>query len=91
MEAYLWDGSKSIKGNLEFKKHTIDFVMNDFIDSGLQLSIEYESIIKISSEKVYEHRYKALAIITNNGKKNVFVVEDFKEFKNQILFRTLKI
>lgn len=76
MQAVLWDGFKQIKGELEMDEEFLHFHMIDFEETDLQLEIPLANISKVAHKKVYGIDRKALAVHSDKGKVNVFVVDE---------------
>ncbi|MCB9308942.1 MAG: hypothetical protein H6567_02650 [Lewinellaceae bacterium] len=82
MKAVLWDGVKQIHGELILDDgDAVRFEMEDFQDSSLSLVIPRSEIASIRSYKVYDILSSGMEIITKDGKKNVFVVEEILKLK----------
>ena len=84
MKATLWDGNKQLNGELELKDKGIQFKMNDFSQTNLNLDLVYESIQAVKLHRVFSIDLGAVEIITTNDEHNVFVVEDPIGLKDSI-------
>ena len=84
MNAILWDGQKQLHGYLDFGSDGLIFRLRDFSDTNLHLVIPYESIRHVALHKLYGITTEAVEILTQDGRKNVFVSEDVEKIKSEI-------
>lgn len=89
MQAVLWDGYKQIKGELEMDDEFLHFRMIDFEDTDLQLDIPLAHISKVVPKRVFGIDRKALAIHSDQGKVNVFVVDEPEVTRQWIVDRMI--
>jgi len=82
VKATLWDGFKQIKGELEITDSHISFSLADFRDTNLELCLKMEEIKTIRPYRIYGISDNAIEVTSKTGKKNVFVLEGEKNFKN---------
>ena len=84
MKAILWDGRKQIKGELILSEKLIRFKMKDFSDTDLDFILPYNRIDKVNYHKIFGLDAKGVEIVSKEGKKNVFVLDDPSEVINII-------
>ena len=54
----------------------MEFRLKDFSDTSLHLTIPYSEISRVGTYKLYGIKVDGIEIISKDGKRNVFVVED---------------
>lgn len=78
--AFFWDGSVQLSGVLELWDTEIKFIFEDFQHSHLNLKIQLDDIKICKSFLLFNVAQKGLKIISVNGKVDMFILEDSKEF-----------
>ena len=76
MKAYLWDGVKQIAGELVINDEALTFELIDFKDTHLTLHIPKKEIKYIRQHRIFGVVENAGEVVSTDGRKNVFVVED---------------
>ncbi|MBK9255551.1 MAG: hypothetical protein IPM42_08700 [Saprospiraceae bacterium] len=76
MNAILWDGHKQLHGFLEFGEKVLEFRLKDFSDTSLSLAIAYSNIASINEHKIFGISFEGVEILSKDGRRNVFVVQD---------------
>ncbi len=84
MNAILWDGHKQLHGYLEFGDKELTFRLKDFSETSLHLAIAYTDIVQVRNHRMYGISHEGIEIVSKDGKRDVFVVEDWFNIKNQI-------
>lgn len=79
IKAILWDGFTRINGFLEIEKNRITFHCIDFNDSSLTLNIPFDEIEVLKHYRLFSQDINGIEVISKDGKKNVFVVEEAKK------------
>ncbi len=87
MKAILWDGQKQIKGELIIDKKRLKFKLSDFSETDLDFDLAYQEIKEVQYYKLYKVSNVGLEIISDNEKRNVFIVEQPREVKKAIEIR----
>ncbi len=84
MDAILWDGNKQLKGKLTFGENKIKFHLVDFPNTDLDFDVTYNSIEEVKYHSVYDLVNKAIEIVTQGNKNNIFVIDNPIEVKKEI-------
>lgn len=79
MRAYLWDGIKQISGNLNITDTHLQFILEDFKDSNLNLIISRANIQYVNKYRIFGILDQAIEVISKDGTKDIFVVEEGEE------------
>lgn len=87
MKAILWDGYKQIKGELIIQKKRLQFKLADFSETDLDFDLAYQEIKEINYYKLYKISNEGLEIISEQEKRNVFIVEQPQKLKEAIEVR----
>ncbi len=82
--AFLWDGTKRLAGNLELKSDVLIFHFDNFRDSNIDLRILLERIVEVKLYKLYDLVINGLEIYDNEGRKNIFILNDPKKLKEYL-------
>ena len=82
---YLWNDYDRIKGTLHLTGTHIEFIADGFEQTHLQLSIPLSKITKLDLYKLFNITISGLHISTLDGKSNIFIVENARELKKQIV------
>ena len=85
MNAILWDGHKQLHGYLEFGETGLIFRLKDFSETSLHLVMKYVDIASVGKYKLYNLSNEGIEIISKDGKRNVFVVEEVAHAKKDIM------
>ena len=88
--ATLCDGTSRLQGCLELWNTEIYFRLNDFKESHLNLIIPLKGIEKVEEYLVFDLAKNGLRIQDEEGRYDLFVLEDVRTFK-QILIKTMGI
>lgn len=83
--ASLWDGASQLSGNLELWETEVVFRLADFKDSHLNLRIPLADIEKVEEYLVFNVAKNGLKIQDREGRYDLFVLEDVRGFKLQLL------
>lgn len=87
MKAILWDGNKQINGELFIQKKRLRFKLADFSETDLDFDLAYQEIKEICYYKLYNVSNEGLEIISEQEKRNVFIVEQPQKLKEAIEVR----
>lgn len=87
MNAILWDGNKQLHGFIEFTDMELIFRLKDFSETSLHLFIPYRDVTKVGTYKLYGIAVDGIEIISKDGKRNIFVVEDVRVVKDDLKSR----
>lgn len=83
-DVYLWNDFDKIKGSIHLSKKQLDFIVDGFELTHLELSIMLSDIRDIEFYKLFNISLSGLRISTFNDKNTIFIVEDAKNLKKQI-------
>ena len=84
MQAILWDGKKQIAGVLAFNSNCLEFVLTDFSETNLNLSIPYCDIVNIKHSQLYDLYKGGVEITSNDGKRNVLIVDNLQQLMSEL-------
>jgi len=82
--AFFWDGSIQLSGVLELWDAELKFSFEDFQHSHLDLKIQLNDIKVCKPFLLFNVARKGLKIISINGKVDMFILEDSKEFYKMV-------
>jgi hypothetical protein len=86
--ASLWDGSKQLTGILELWDNRVNFRLTDFHNSHLHLCIPLNNIEIIEEFLIFDLARNGLKIQDKDGKIDLFVINEVRSFKAQLIKTT---
>ncbi len=86
--AHLWDGKNRIRGHLTLTSEELIFELQEFAKSHLQMKVPLTGITRVEPFLIFSHIRKGLKIISDDGREDLFVLEDPLRFRN-MMFRIL--
>jgi len=87
LNAILWDGHKQLHGYLEFGATELVYKLKDFSETSLNLVIEYSNIASVGNHKMFGIANEVIEIVSKDGKRNLFVVDDLVNVKKDLKHR----
>ena len=87
MKAILWDGHKQINGELILQKKRLEFRLSDFGETDLDFDVSYREIREVKYHSLYKLTGVAVEIISEQGRHNIFIVDDPMNVKKAIEVR----
>lgn len=84
VQAFLWDGSNQLGGDLALYKDAVRFHFKDFQKSQLQLVIPITSIKKVEEFLLYDLERTGLKITSNSTAEDLFISEQASHFKKEL-------
>lgn len=70
-----------LQGELILDETSLQFRLNDFSESDLQMNLLLTDIDTVSYELVFGLNLKALKVLSDKGRCNLFVLDNAVEFK----------
>ena len=83
-QAWLWNGSSKLEGNLFLSDEKLIFKPQVFSDGNLKIEICIENIENIETFLLFGLSKNGIKIITDNGKEDRFILENIPRFKNAL-------
>jgi hypothetical protein len=91
MEAFLWDGNKTIKGQLMWSEVDLWFELEDFSGTALSFKLSFTSIVDIAIKNIYVQKLSVLTIYSDQNCESTFAVENCRKVVKELKSKCVNI